>query len=155
MLRLRALSSRSAAELAQVTPLIDPDRRSVKRILDQLIDRRRLYGYTIEVDGDSNEVNVRVFTYTKDEIDLPSGATVPANANQDAISNASDITAIINAINLVPGFVLPIYAADMNRSDVVNGQDILRLIDLLNGAGEFSPWITQTLPPCPSGGPGR
>lgn len=76
------------AELANVIPLVDPERRSVKRILDQLIDRRRLYGYTIEVDGDTNEVNVRVFTYTKDEIDLPSGAIVPANDNQGNLNDS-------------------------------------------------------------------
>ncbi|MCH8241874.1 MAG: hypothetical protein IH897_04585 [Planctomycetes bacterium] len=76
---------------------------------------------------------------------------LPADAGQDRLASAGDINALINSINLVPGFILPDYATDINRSGVTNGQDILRLIDLLNGADEFAPWIAQTLPdnPCP------
>ena len=75
---------------------------------------------------------------------------LPADAGQDGVSAAGDINALINAINLVPGLDLPIYAADINRSGVTTGADILRLIDLLNGAGDFNPWIAQSLPPCPT-----
>ena len=75
---------------------------------------------------------------------------LPADASQDGLSAASDINALINSINLVPGFVLPLHATDINRSGQVNGQDILRLIDLLNGAGEFGVWIAAGLPACPS-----
>lgn len=74
---------------------------------------------------------------------------LPADASQDGLSSAGDITALINSLNLVPGFILPDYATDINRSDLTSGQDILRLIDLLNGAGDFDPWITQTLPAMP------
>ena len=80
---------------------------------------------------------------------------LPADASQDGLSTANDINALINAINLLPGLELPIYATDINRSGVTNGQDILRLIDLLNGAGDFDPWIAQGLPLCPSAGNGR
>jgi len=75
---------------------------------------------------------------------------LPANANQDAVSNASDINALINSINLVPGFVLPEYATDIDRGLVTNPSDILRLIDLLNGAGAFDPWLGVSLQDCPS-----
>ena len=74
---------------------------------------------------------------------------LPANANQDLNSNAPDINALIDSINLVPGFVQPIYATDINRSGVTTGADILRLIDLLNGAGDFDVWRTRSLDPCP------
>ncbi len=74
---------------------------------------------------------------------------LPADASGDGLSAASDINALINAINLVPGFGRPIYATDMDRSGVTLGSDILRLIDLLNGAGAFDQWITQGLPVCP------
>jgi len=74
---------------------------------------------------------------------------LPADAGQDGVSAATDINKLIDSINLVA--LLPIYAADINRSDnVVTGADILRLIDLLNGAGDFNPWIAQSLPPCPT-----
>jgi len=76
---------------------------------------------------------------------------LPANANQDLVSNASDINALINSINDVPGFALPEYATDIDRSTVTNPSDILRLIDLLNGAGDFDVWLARTLPACPSG----
>lgn len=75
---------------------------------------------------------------------------LPADASQDGLSAPSDINALINAINLVPGFEQPLYASDMDRSGLLLGSDILRLIDLLNGAGDFDLWITAKLPPCPS-----
>ncbi len=45
---------------------------------------------------------------------------------------------------------LPDRAVDIDRSGETSGQDILRLIDLLNGASEFEVWITRSLPanPC-------
>lgn len=75
---------------------------------------------------------------------------LPADASQDGLSAAGDINALIDSINVVPGRILPIYATDSNRSGVTTGADILRLIDLLNGAGDFDLWITRTLPACPS-----
>gem|GEM_PF-975596 len=75
---------------------------------------------------------------------------LPANANQDPVTNASDINALINSINLVPGFILPGYATDINRTGVTNAQDITRLIDLLNGAGIYDPWLGISLPACPT-----
>lgn len=88
------------AELASVAPQIDPDRRSVKRILDTLIDRRRLYGYAVEVDGDTNEVNIRVFTFSEDDIDLPSGALVPANAVQGNLNNELRDTSVVTNLEI-------------------------------------------------------
>ncbi|MCH9002497.1 MAG: hypothetical protein IIC02_07970, partial [Planctomycetes bacterium] len=39
---------------------------------------------------------------------------LPADAGQDGLSSAGDINALINAINLVAGLELPIYATDIN-----------------------------------------
>ena len=75
---------------------------------------------------------------------------LPADANQNALTASNDINALIDSINLVPGRILPLYASDINRSTVITGADILRLIDLLNGAGAFDPWITKSLPSCPA-----
>ena len=76
---------------------------------------------------------------------------LPADAGQDGVAAASDIDALIGSINSGRGISLPDYATDINRSGATNGYDILRLIDLLNGAGEFGVWITESLPasPCP------
>jgi len=75
---------------------------------------------------------------------------LPADASQDGLTASHDINGLINAINFVPGLELPIYATDINRSGLMTGADILRLIDLLNGAGDFDAWITRSLPDCPS-----
>ena len=78
---------------------------------------------------------------------------LPADVNASKVSNAQDITALINSLNNVPGTVRPLFATDMNRSGVANAQDITRLIDLLNGASAFNPWVNAALPACPSAAP--
>lgn len=72
---------------------------------------------------------------------------LPGDADQNAQSGATDINALIGSIN--GGMPLPDYATDMNRSNATNAQDILRLIDLLNGAGQFQRWNNLRLDPCP------
>ena len=81
---------------------------------------------------------------------LPSNTSVrigylPGDVNGNGISNAQDITALIDALNnVVPR---PSYATDANRTGVSNAQDILRVIDLLNGAGAFPVFNSLFLPP--------
>lgn len=84
---------------------------------------------------------------------IASGSTtclgfLPADASQNGAAAANDIDALISSINSGRGSS-PDYATDIDRSGETNGQDILRLIDLLNGAGEFNVWTTQTLPALP------
>lgn len=74
---------------------------------------------------------------------------LPADANNDGLSNSVDILKLINSLN---GVVQPPYAiwqTDIDRSNQANAADILRLIDLLNGAGAYEPWLGQSLPTCP------
>ncbi|MCH8241947.1 MAG: hypothetical protein IH897_04970 [Planctomycetes bacterium] len=80
----------------------------------------------------------------------PTGARLclgylPGDVTGDGITAVSDIAALIDSINRVEGLSRPPYAADIDRSGVVGPQDILRLIDLLNGAATLDPWITRTL----------
>jgi hypothetical protein len=65
--------------------------RSTKQVLDELIHRSRLVGYTIQVDttGDPDFVEVRPFTFTPDDISY-SGHTIPANASLKALKFDSD-----------------------------------------------------------------
>lgn len=74
---------------------------------------------------------------------------LPADVDGGGQSTIADIDALINAINVLPGEVPPGYAADINRSGTVNAQDMLSLINLLNGAGDHATWISRTLPPNP------
>ena len=76
---------------------------------------------------------------------------VPADASQNQLSNATDIEALIDSINEIE--VLPDYATDINRSGATTAQDILREIDLLNGASAFSSWMgARLMEACPSEG---
>ena len=74
---------------------------------------------------------------------------LPGDVSGNLLSNASDITALIDSINNVPGRVRPIYATDADRSGVTAALDISREIDILNGAGALDPFLAATLVPCP------
>ncbi|UCE62286.1 MAG: M4 family metallopeptidase [Phycisphaerales bacterium] len=64
--------------------------------------------------------------------------SLPADSNADGLSNTSDILSLIDCcLNEVCTPPYDKYSCDIDRSDVVNTADILRLIDLLNGAGAF------------------
>jgi hypothetical protein len=86
----------SAEALFGAVPDFDKPRkacqgRSTKQVLDELIHRSRLVGYTIEVDttGDPDFVEVRPFTFTPSDISY-SGHTIPANASLKALKFDSD-----------------------------------------------------------------
>jgi hypothetical protein len=74
---------------------------------------------------------------------------LPGDVNGDRTTSATDILAIINNINGLPP-TLRLTQCDIDRSVDCNAADILRLIDLLNGASAFDPWLGRSLPPCPS-----
>jgi len=74
---------------------------------------------------------------------------LPGDVNGDRLSSVGDINALIDAINGVFPRVLPDSSTDMDRSTEANAQDVLRLIDLLNGASAFDIWLSRTLPPNP------
>ena len=67
----------------------------------------------------------------------------------EVLDDTIDIHARIDSINPVPGRILPDYSSDIDRSGVTTGSDILRLIDLLNGADAFDVWITREWPASP------
>ncbi|MCH9033049.1 MAG: hypothetical protein IID42_00920 [Planctomycetes bacterium] len=79
---------------------------------------------------------------------------LPGDANGDGLSTAGDVLSLVDAVNEVPGRQLPPYSTDIDRSGDVTGNDVLRLIDLLNGAGSFDTWITRRLPDVNSSAPG-
>jgi hypothetical protein len=72
---------------------------------------------------------------------------LPGDVDGGGTSQASDIDVLIAAVN--GDLALPDYSVDINRSIQRNAQDILRLIDLLNGAMLFDPgWMGESLPRC-------
>jgi hypothetical protein len=44
------------------------------------------------------------------------------------------------------GDPLPPFAADIDRTGVVAGRDVVRLVDLMNGAETYVPWLGRFLP---------
>jgi subtilisin family serine protease len=67
------------------------------------------------------------------------------DVNANHVSDAADVTAIVDALNgVLP--TKPIWSMDIDRSDAVTGADILEVVDLLNGAGAYEAFLGATLP---------
>ena len=69
---------------------------------------------------------------------------LPGDVDGDGTSGPSDILALIDHLHGV--VELPDHATDINRSGLPTAADILRVIDLLNGAGAFDVWNGVSLP---------
>ncbi|MFQ5414599.1 MAG: hypothetical protein ACE5E6_09100, partial [Phycisphaerae bacterium] len=69
---------------------------------------------------------------------------LPGDVNGNAHSAANDVLTLIDHLNGAQP--LPVWSADIDRSDMVTASDILRVIDLLNGAGVYDEWNGATLP---------
>jgi hypothetical protein len=60
--------------------------RTVKQVLDELLDRRRGLGYTVRIDPNNDKaVVIRPFTFAEQDIDLPGGEVLEANRSQKTI----------------------------------------------------------------------
>ena len=83
--------------------------------------------------------------------DVASGDSIrlgylPGDVSGDGIANGDDIQTLLDALG-GSGPALPIWARDVDRSGELSPADMLRVIDLLNGADGFVPWLEVTLPP--------
>lgn len=82
-------------------------------------------------------------------------SSLPADANDSGTSMANDITEHINCcLNQVCTPAHGDYTCDTDHSGLASFPDVLRLIDLLNGAGSFVVWNATTISSndCPGGG---
>lgn len=59
-------------------------------VLNRLMDRRRLLGWFLRVNDEETEIEIVPFNFNKDDLNLPSGTTVTANANQVEIDSSQD-----------------------------------------------------------------
>lgn len=77
---------------------------------------------------------------------------LPADANQDRTSAAPDITSLIDHLNNPVANPMELYQCNVDREGSVCGPaDITALIDLLNGASTFQPYLqAQITDPCPA-----
>ncbi len=84
---------------------------------------------------------------------LGSGATAsfiahPGNVNRDGFSNAADITAMLDCVaNAVAGAeACDEWQCDADHSDRCTPADVLRVIDIENGAAQHHRWMGSQLP---------
>jgi hypothetical protein len=77
---------------------------------------------------------------------------LPADVSNDATSAPADILWLVDCLNQVR--TCEVWQCDVDRSNVCGAPDILRVIDLLNGADSYDPWLNVQLPdsPCDGGG---
>jgi len=77
--------------------------------------------------------------------------SLPGDVNGDRASVPADVLDLIDDLNGVLVPPLSIWQCDTDRSGVCQAADILGVIDLLNGADAFDPWLNAGLPiPCPA-----
>ncbi len=70
---------------------------------------------------------------------------LPADVDGDGTSATRDLIALIDAVSNNDGS-LPPWSIDIDRSQEADLGDIVRLIDLLTGTGEYDPYMSATLP---------
>lgn len=78
-----------------------------------------------------------------------SGVTVgflPGDVDGNGRSEALDVAALGSALDELPGGGHTIHATDIDRSGIVDGEDLIRLLDLLNGADGYIAYLDLALP---------
>ena len=108
----------------------------------------------VTVDGNTATVHFDEIIPTKAWTTIthwPTGAvtrigSLPADVNNDKLSNANDVLYLIDVLNGVIDPAPPAYQTDTDRSGATNASDVLRVIDLLNGAGVYEEYLDAELP---------
>jgi len=70
----------------------------------------------------------------------------PANLNIDGFANVTDVQALVNALDGTVPLLAGLLSGDVNRSGAVTGADLLDLVGLLNGEGEYAIWNNTPKP---------
>jgi hypothetical protein len=104
--------------------------------------------FTITLDRPITPGAVTMLSYALDR-DSASFTSHPANVDGDSAASPVDILALIDFLNDVAPLPWGLYSCDMDHCGQCALADILRLIDLLNGAGAFEPWNGTVLPENP------
>ncbi|MFQ5592280.1 MAG: hypothetical protein ACE5HE_14050, partial [Phycisphaerae bacterium] len=71
-------------------------------------------------------------------------AHLPADVDGDGTSSTRDLITLIDVVSN-QDYSLPLFSTDIDRSRQVDLGDIIRLIDLLTGAGAYDPYMSATL----------
>lgn len=80
-----ALDPTSGTDILQkLTPTLEPEGKSVKQLLDEMVDRRRLMAWRVTYQPITESPLIEIFTFNTAIVNLPSGTAIPANADQQA-----------------------------------------------------------------------
>ncbi len=71
---------------------------------------------------------------------------LPGDVNADGVTDTNDVFELHDALNEI-GPKRPIWSTDLDRSSQPSPADLLRLIDLFNGAEGYDEWFGRSLPP--------
>ncbi len=78
---------------------VETDRRTVKAVLDELIQRQRGIGYHVTFDPRDEQVKINVFTFADVPINMPNGTTLNANPNQYSLDFESSFDVVAPELN--------------------------------------------------------
>ena len=70
----------------------------------------------------------------------------PANANGADAADPTDVSDLVNALDIPGSLPWDMFSEDMDRSGVFTPLDILSAVNLLNGAEAYEPWNGTALP---------
>jgi hypothetical protein len=90
-------SDATANILLALKPTLQAHGKNLKQLIDEIVDRRRLVGYTIVVTADVP--TIEAFTFNASGMTLPGGEFIPANSNQTVWLTDEDRT--IRVLSLV------------------------------------------------------
>lgn len=100
--------------------------------------------YTIGLDRPITSNAVTTISY--DDGSFVEYISHPGNVNADSVANSVDVLTLINIANGVEQPPYGEFSADIDHSGVTSAPDVLRAIDLLNGAAGYSAQLLTLLP---------
>lgn len=78
---------------------VDTDRRTVKAVLDDLIQRQRGVGYFVRFNHRTEQIELVVFSFVDVSINMPNGTTLEANPNQYSLDFESALDVSSSELN--------------------------------------------------------
>jgi len=97
------------------------------------------------------DVNQLTYTDTAGAATTASFISHPGNVDGSPFADADDVSAHLQCCLSGPscGLEYDKYRCDLNHSDAVSAEDLVRVLDLLNGADAYSPQLGTPLPTGP------
>lgn len=118
--------------------------RENNRIDDVLIDNNTT---TIILVRKLTPGEITSFTYNDDKGGTTTGEFIalPGDVNGDRMVCVNDVHELLEIVKGLKQSVWGNFSADIDHSGSIHPADILQLIDLMNGAGAYAPWLNATV----------